>query len=79
MLAFLYILSRLDASISSLLSGIDSLADEARAAAVTQANEDNFVVLVQQAFYVTSYLLYVSKSKTDLRLFLFVFISILHH
>ena len=79
MLAFLYILSRLDASISSLLSGIDSLADEARAAAVTQANEDNFVVLVQQAFYVTSYLLYVSKSKTDLRLFSFVFISILHH
>ena len=79
MLAFLYILSRLDASISSLLSAIDSLADEARAAAVTQANEDNFVVLVQQAFYVTSYLLYVSKSKTDLRLFSFVFISILHH
>ena len=65
MLAFLYILSRLDASISSLLSGIDSLADEARAAAVTQANEDNFVVLVQQAFYVTSYLLYVRKSNTD--------------
>ena len=51
---------RLNASISSLLSGIDDLADEARVANVAEANEDNFVTLVQQAFYITSYFLYVS-------------------
>ena len=51
---------RLNASISSLLSGINDLADEACIANVAEANEDNFVTLVQQAFYITSYFLYVS-------------------
>merc|ERR1712123_334648 len=52
---------KLGTSISSMLDSINGLADEARAAAVAQANEDNFQILVQQGFYIISYVLYGSS------------------